>query len=470
MKIKRLTIENFMRLVAVDITPKGNAIFITGKNAAGKSSLIKAIKALFQGKKYHPDKPIRDGADKAEIIGETEDFIIKRTFTKAGGDSVTVTNAEGMKATSTQGLLDKFYGEFSFEPMAFYEDCKNVKKKREQLNTLMKLVGLDFTDINAEIAEVKDQRSIVKTSKETYDFEAKQIPELPDVGDELIQMSELTEKLTLATQLNVKHTETVSQIEAGQQEIENIKASLEKGKEHKATLRREFKAALQNAEEAQYAGEKTFAEAQIKQEDLAETLEPLIDVAAINQAIEKADSRNEQVRKKKQRTELLKKSAAKSREFAELLKETKTLEAKKAKRLAAVKMPIEGLSVNEETILFNDPNEPTGAIPLAQVNDSMQLQIAVAISIALNPKLEVVLMKGNDLDKKNLEAVCKMAEEKGYQFWIEKQSDDKKNETGFIIEDGSVVPADKKETLLHSAEKAGKEAATDQDVLFKDEG
>ncbi|KKM84092.1 hypothetical protein LCGC14_1302800, partial [marine sediment metagenome] len=56
MKIKRLTIENFMRLVAVDITPKGNAIFITGKNAAGKSSLIKAIKALFQGKKYHPDK------------------------------------------------------------------------------------------------------------------------------------------------------------------------------------------------------------------------------------------------------------------------------------------------------------------------------------------------------------------------------------------------------------------------------
>ena len=72
MKIIKLTAENFMRLVAVEISPQGNAIMITGKNGAGKSSVMEAIKALFQGKKYHPDKPIRDGADHAEIIGVIE--------------------------------------------------------------------------------------------------------------------------------------------------------------------------------------------------------------------------------------------------------------------------------------------------------------------------------------------------------------------------------------------------------------
>ena len=43
MKIVRLTAENFKRLIAVEITPQGNVIQITGKNGAGKSSLMGAM-------------------------------------------------------------------------------------------------------------------------------------------------------------------------------------------------------------------------------------------------------------------------------------------------------------------------------------------------------------------------------------------------------------------------------------------
>jgi len=448
MKIVKLTAENFMRLVAVEISPQGNAILITGKNAAGKSSVLDAIMAVFCGKKYQPAKPIRDGEDHAEVVVETENYIIKRTFTKAGGGTVTVVNAEGMKASSPQGMLDKLVGEIAFEPMAFFKDSRDVKKQRQQRNMLMKLVGLDFGDINVEIAGVKNQRSAVKTSKDTYDFEAGQIPELPDIGDdyELVSMSELTEKLTTATQLNEKHVETVRQIDVKQGEIDRINESLERGREHIVTLKREYEAALANAEEAQATGKKVLEEVQAEQEELVKTLEPVIDVAVINKEIEDAESINNQVRGKTQRTELLKKSAAKSQEFAELGKKMKALEVKKAERLAAVKMPIEKLSANEETILYDN-------IPLAQVNDSMQLRIAVAISMALNPKLRVILMKGNDLDSESLEAVCKLADEKDYQVWIEKVSDDKKNKTGFIIEDGSVVAADTKDTLFEKKDK-----------------
>lgn len=442
MKLIKLTINDFMRIVAIEITPKGNAIMITGKNKAGKSSLIEGIKALFQGKKYHPKKPIRDGADKAEIIGETENFIIKRTFTKAGGDSVIVTNAEGMEASSVQGLLDKFYGEIAFEPMAFFKDSRNVKKQREQRNMLMKLVGLDFADIDAEIATVKTERSAVKSSKDTYAFEASQIGELTNMPTELVSMVELTEKLTEATRRNAKRADIFMDIENAQGNVSGKEADLAERQEYIARLKQQ----LAEAEAAQIAAKKVLEDEQDKAERLATTLEPLIDVTAINQAINDADALNHNIRQANQRKELLQKSVAKSREFAELGAEMKLLDTKKAERLAAAKMPIEGLSVNEETILFNDPKEQTGDIPLAQVNESMQLQIAVAISMALNPKLKVILMKGNDLDAENLETVCKLAEEKDYQVWIEKVSDDKKNKTGFIIEDGSVVAADKEDT------------------------
>jgi chromosome segregation ATPase len=439
MKIIKLTVENFMRLVAVEITPQGNAIMITGRNGEGKSSVFEAIRALFGGKKYHPERPIREGADQSKIIGETESFIIKRTFTSKGG-SITVTNADNMKASSPQALLEKLYGEIAFEPMGFYKDSKEVKRRREQREALMKLVGLDFSDIDADIASVKAARSAVKISRDTYEHEAKQIPDYHDVPEELISMDELTAKLALATQHNEKQADILRQLETKKNEV----ASFEKGLEDNKSLIEDLKKKLANAETSLQVTEKAIVTAQEEQEVMVANLESAIDIETINQEITDAESINDKIRGRKQKIELLGKMRAKSGEYAELRNKTKDLESVKAKRLANAKMPIEKLSVNEETILYE-------GIPLSQVNDAMQLQIAVAISMALNPKLKVILMKGNDLDKANLEAVCKMAEEKDYQVWIEKVSDDKKNTSGFIIEDGSVV-------------------APEDDTLFTDKG
>ena len=429
-----------MRLVAVEITPKGNAILITGKNGMGKSSVLDAIMAIFCGKKYHPEKPIRDGQERAEIVCETENFIIKRTFTEKGG-SVSVTNAEGMVATGAQGLLDKLVGSIAFDPMSFYRDCKEVKRRREQLTTLMKLVGLDFDDINVEIAKVKKLRSDVKTAKDTYDFEAGQITVPEGTPDELVSLVELTEKLKLAAQFNAEQCEIMQTLESGKGVLVRHQESLSDNLELIGDLRLR----LAKAEEVQKVGQETLIGLVNEQTKVAELLEPVIDIQSINLEITEADAKNMAIRGRVQKMKLVKKSAEKSKEFAKLGKDAKALEAKKAKRLADAKMPIEGLSVNEDTILYE-------GIPLSQVNESMQLRIAVAISMALNPKLRVILMKGNDLDEANLEAVCEMAKEKDYQVWIEKVSDDKKNKTGFIIEDGSVVEADKDADLFTEKE------------------
>ena len=413
MKIVKLTAENFMRLVAVEITPKGNAIMITGKNAQGKSSILDAIMSVFCGKKYMPQEPIRKGQERAEVVVETDNYIIKRTFTAKGGGSVTVSNAEGMKATSPQGLLDKMVGEIAFD---------------------------------AEIAKLKQQRSAVKSSKETYDFEAGKIVVPEDTPGELLVMTELTNKLSIATKHNQEQADVAKKIGDYDNKISALSDSITANTELIASLEEK----LSKAKQAKTENETTKTVAKEEQEKLAETLEPLINIEAINTEIAEADAKNENVRKVNQKKQLQKKSAGKVKEYAELGKKVKTEEAKKAKRLKAAEMPIDGLSVNEETILYDDGE--LGAIPLSQVNESQQLQIAVGISMACNPKLRVILMKGNDLDQENLEAVCKMAEEKDYQVWIEKVSDDKKNKTGFIIEDGSVVEADKDADLFTEKE------------------
>ena len=48
MKILTLTAENFMRLAAVEITPDGNMVQITGRNGMGKSSVLNAIWAAIE--------------------------------------------------------------------------------------------------------------------------------------------------------------------------------------------------------------------------------------------------------------------------------------------------------------------------------------------------------------------------------------------------------------------------------------
>ncbi|MCK9994023.1 MAG: hypothetical protein Dbin4_02543, partial [Alphaproteobacteria bacterium] len=67
MKIINLQAENLKRLVAVNITPDGNIVEITGKNGAGKTSILDAIYWGLTGKDGIQSTPIRKGEDHAII-------------------------------------------------------------------------------------------------------------------------------------------------------------------------------------------------------------------------------------------------------------------------------------------------------------------------------------------------------------------------------------------------------------------
>ena len=49
MKILRLVVKNIQKIVAAEITPDGNVIVISGKNAQGKTSVMDAISMALGG-------------------------------------------------------------------------------------------------------------------------------------------------------------------------------------------------------------------------------------------------------------------------------------------------------------------------------------------------------------------------------------------------------------------------------------
>jgi hypothetical protein len=108
------------------------------------------------------------------------------------------------------------------------------------------------------------------------------------------------------------------------------------------------------------------------------------------------------------------------------------LAAAKKLMLERVEYPVPGLGINDSGVTFND-------LPLEQASTAEQLRVSVAIGLALNPKLKVLLVRnGNALDSKSLALVSEMAEKAGAQIWMERVAESAEGVT-VMIEDGHLA-------------------------------
>ena len=424
MKIIKLSVENFMRLVAVEITPDGNTIIISGKNGAGKSAVLNAIVAAFKGGKSIPGKPIRDGEERGEITIETESFIIKRVFTEKGS-RLEISNSEGMTAKSPQALLDKIVGEIAFDPTAFmgFDAIK-------QRTILMELAKLNFDDLDEKLVTIKAKRSTAKTGKEYVEHELSCLGEIPeDTPTEEVSTAKLAEELQQAVAHNAEGDRTVTEQASHQLQFDNYM-------EHKKQILsniNSLKTQILEAEEGLKEKDEILTDLFQTIQSNADIIKAFsaIDTNAINEKIAGVEEANIMVRKAIKAKEYQAKINEHKKAFADGGKDMKRVNAEKSVRLACSEMPVAGLAVDEDGIVFE-------GIPFDQVNDAKKLEICVAISMATNPKLRVIRMSGNDLDSDSLEIIKKLAKDKGYQLWIERIDG---GEAGIIIEEGQVKDA-----------------------------
>lgn len=423
MKITRFKAVNFMNLTDVEIIPNSNLVMIVGKNEAGKSSILEAISCVFQGKKFDPDRPIRRGEDRAEVGIETEELTVKCVWSENRRKlTVTGLNTDGdvVAASSQQGLLKDVVGNFAFDPMRFVSLSTTVAGRREQVELVKKIVGLDFGDIDGRIAACKTKRTACNTTKATYDAQATAITVPAGTPNKEVLLVELNGKLANALEVNVHRSELIRTIASKKEYIDRTQQEILDAKKRIA----EMQIAVDN-KIATLSNEK-----ELQQERGTQLVEE-IQIKPINDKIAAAETINTAVRNKKEKVRLQRLALDEATKFQELGIESKKIEAEKTAMLSEAKMPVEGLSVTDDGVTYND-------LPLYKnTNTAKQIEIAMGIAMADDPDLKVLRMSGNDLDPESLKAVVKMVDEKGWQCWLERIGDEESG--GIYIEEGTIV-------------------------------
>jgi DNA repair exonuclease SbcCD ATPase subunit len=412
MKIIELRAENIKNLKVVEIKADDVNI-LTGKNGAGKSAILDSIMMALTGKKI--EKPIREGETHGEIVIDLGQYKVKRVYTE-NSDRLEVLSPDGAKYPSPQSLLNTITGNISFDPLSFAR-----MEKTEQRKFLVKLIGLDLSVLenkktniyndrtikNKELKSLESQLSAmtapdkdISTTEISWDAELKKVDELENKKRKYDNaVSEQTKLINLGKDIGNKILQLDKQIE-----------ELNKQKE---TYQNQTK--------------KINEEIQLF----------IIPEVIIQEQIDNAKSELKTIEQKNIKIRdgikfnILKTNVdSKKVEVVNLSKEMDTIEQEKTNTIKNSKFPLDGLSINDESVLFNNT-------PLSQLSTAEQIKISTAIAIELNPKLEVIFIRdGSLLDNDSFKNIVEMAKLKGRQIWIEKMSEGKG--VGIYIEAGEI--------------------------------
>ena len=438
MKIVRLQAEGFKRLVAVDITPDGDVVEVRGNNAEGKTSVLDSVFAALGGAAAAPIKPVRTGEEYAMIrvgLGEggEETLKVTRYFGADGADKLKVQNSDGMTAQDPQTMLNKLVGRIAFDPLAFAR-----MKPTEQAAELRRLVP-----IAVDLDKFAERDKADKLARRDVNRDAKALlPRinaiaLPDTLPPKPDRDAIVAALGSAGETNRKIDDERRQREAKVANLEQSRQDwLRCGREIV-----ELEERLDNLRTEEAAHKSDYAAGMKEYQDLPPLDEP-IDTAKLSADLEEADRALAVHRRAEDKAILqsdFKTLEDRSKAFTDAIAARASAAAK---ALAEAEMPVPGLSLARLADLVPGSTSDDLVVtyqgePFSQASGAQQLRVSMALAMAANPKLRVMLIKdGSLLDKNGLAIVRELAAERDYQVWLESVGEGEG--TGIIMEAGKV--------------------------------
>ena len=311
-------------------------------------------------------------------------------------------------------MLDKLLGKLTFDPLAFARD-----EPKEQDAILRRVVGLDVSEVDAKRKEAFDRRAMLK---KTHGIKFAQLAAMPrhegapaaevplqDVSNEMLRAEELR-----------------AAAEHAEREVEKARAAGEEHERRRIKLSAEIDSLMEQLEAKKSELERTISilkasegEVTILQAVANGTRGAVPDAAAIRAKLAEVEAANAKVRANQRRAE----AEAEVKELEEKIQhENTTIAAADEKKVALLRdaqFPVEGLGLSDDGVTFNGH-------PFEQAGSAEQVRVSVAIGVALNPQLKVLLIRnGNLLDKDALAAVAAQAEAADMQVWMEYVSEEK---------------------------------------------
>ncbi len=415
MKIVKLESENIKRLKAIEIKPDGSLVIIGGKNAQGKTSVLDSIEMALAGGGSIPKEPIRKGEKKARVVVEMDNLIVTRTFTESGSKLI-VSDKEGFTKTSPQALLDSLVGKLSFDPLAF-----SRMDSKKQLETLKSLVGIDFSKLDEEKKRIYDDRTLVNRDIKSLQAQVEAIEKYESIPDQELSYADMTMELEVKVKYNQRNQQERQLLTILQNQTETSRIELDMLKEEIKKLRERWDAALERDKEVRAKADEKFEEVRKLRDE---------EIDSFRTKITEAEEINSKIRSNNKRNELQFDLELRQQQSEKISRRLEDIESEKEKIISSSKLPIAGLSFDENGVIFNN-------LPLDQASSAELLLVSSSIGLSLNPKLRILLLRdGSLLDEDHLKLLAKWAEENEAQVWLETISEGK--ECQVIIEDGRV--------------------------------
>ena len=427
MKIISLKSENIKRLVAVEITPTGNLVEITGANGAGKTSVLDSIWWALGGTKPHQSRPIRDGETEAKIRLDLGEVVVRREFKQRKEGRVTtslvVENADGSRFPSPQSMIDQLLDSLSFDPLAFAR--MTAKGQYDVLRSFVS--GVDFeAEATAHKSDYERRRDHNRNAAAARARSTGIV--VPDAPD-LIDLDALNGRMAAAERDNDRIRETQRAYQQQAYELEGSKQNLVSAEDEVSRLSGMLAEAQKERDEIKVGHERKAA-------TLAETPEPepTADIAPLREEIMDASRSNrlahDAIARAERKAECESEAKGEEAASADLTTRIDDRKTRIANAIESADMPVDGLGLADEMVLLDD-------LPFEQASDSKQLLTSLAIAAKLAGKLRVGRIRhGNDLDDERMGFLRQWADDNDFQVWIERV--DTSGKVGIVIEDGRV--------------------------------
>lgn len=199
-KIKKITVSNLKAISQQTADFNGCTAIITGKNNAGKTSFLRGLFDRVRGTKA--DQPLKNGETAGFAEAElTTGEKLRWEFNDNGKgfkEKLTYITEKDIKTSLSTELRNRFL------PETFDVDSFLAAQPKKQRETLQKLAGLDFTDIDTRYKAAYELRTAANTraSDAKTLFDAAVVPDkvLPILQPELDKLQQ--EKTDVRAKLN----------------------------------------------------------------------------------------------------------------------------------------------------------------------------------------------------------------------------------------------------------------------------
>lgn len=413
-KILSFRAENVKRLEFVEIKPDGKSVVVTGKNEQGKSSVLDSILLALQNTGA---AGLRNGSRKGEVTLDLGDIIVQRRLTEKGA-YLSVTSADGEKLRSPQAVLDKLTGNLTLDPLAF-----KLMKPSDQRELLLQAAGIDSSQIDAEERDRYDERRMAKRELESAQSTLSANPVPDDAPDAPVDLDDLLEQQEAAA-------EAVREADQHEQELAQQVRDLQQTKERIVELENTLQKLRKDQQERETRitqMRKSLPDGDALQSALEAITEKMRSANRINAAYEQRSKHDLAAKTVRERAEAVDRAE-------------RALEKVREKRQQAIEQAdfgVAGLAVTSDGIEVD-------GVPFESLSSSRQMRVSTALAMAQNPELRIILIReGNFLDSDAMRAVMALADEGGYQVWIERVQDEA-GEIGVHMVEGRVASIDGK--------------------------